>query len=419
MAPSTTSPSSPILSSSPPGIKHPNLVLRQASIPERHHTWTINKTSWRGILTDNAYYLREAHISSQDLTRNGGITYWILVDPATPCDPSCPQSPDHILSACETIRKPCLITRKNGEVEEVICYGIGSVYTAERHRGKGYAKTMLQLLGHQLKSLPDPSDPKKSHIRVGFSVLYSDIGKEFYAKIGWRPHQSSHISFPAKMPSSISSTKAKDVLKSDLKALCAADCTHIRRMVTKSPFKPGVEARCVQFPSIEVMDWHHAREEFIGQYATSHAPMIKGAWAAITPNAEFPPKDGSEGLDAVWVVWTHDFGEKKLVILRLHIPPVNSNNKDAVDEALRQVTIAAAQEGQAWDFKEVISWNPDDATESAVQKVFGKDTEGGYDLVHREMDSIASLMWYDREGGGEEVEPEGIEWCVNEKYAWC
>ncbi|RVD84113.1 uncharacterized protein DFL_005881 [Arthrobotrys flagrans] len=417
MAPSTTHTSSPSLSSSssPPDVKNPNLVLRPATIPERHHTWVLNKHSWKGILTDNAYYLREAHIASQDLTRNGGITYWILVDPSTPCNPTCPQSPDHILSACEVIRKPCLIARKNGEVEEVICYGIGSVYTSERHRGKGYAKSMLQRLGRQLKSLPDPSNPEES-LRVGFSVLYSDIGKEFYNRIGWRPHQSSHISFPSKLPTSVPSSKAKDVLKSDLKALCASDCAHIRRVVTKTPFAPDVEVRCVQFPTVEVMEWHHAREEFIGQYATSKVPTVKGAWISIQQGAEYPPKEGSDGSNAVWAIWTHDFAEKKLVFLRLHTPTVTSSNESTILDALKHVVIAAANEAEAWGFKEIISWNPDDITETAVKSVFG--TEAGYDLVHREMDSIASLMWYDKDGS-EETEPEGIEWCVNEKFAWC
>ncbi|KAF3935546.1 hypothetical protein ABW19_dt0202293 [Dactylella cylindrospora] len=419
MAPSTTTQDTSNLSTSPVDVKHPHLILRPATIPERHHTWTINKSSWKGILTDNAYYLREAHLSSQDLTRNGGITYWVLVDPAEPCDSECPQSPDHILSACETIRKPSLIVRKNGEIEDVICYGIGSVYTAERHRGKGYAKTMLQLLGHRLKSCPDP-DPENANLRVGFSVLYSDIGKQFYARVGWHPHQSSHISFPAKLPSSFAGKcTAKNAMKGDLKALCAVDCTYITKTVTKTPLKTGLQARCVQLPTAEVMDWHHAREEFVGQYATTKAPTVKGAWAAITKDAEFPPKEGNEGLDAVWVIWTHDFSENKLVFLRLHSPPVNKENESAVHNALRQILIAAAQEAAAWDFKETISWNPDDATVTAVESIFGKESEGGFDVVHRETDSIASLMWYDREGGGEEVEPQGIEWVVNEKFAWC
>ncbi|KAJ6259307.1 hypothetical protein Dda_6207 [Drechslerella dactyloides] len=423
MAPSTTSPSSPTVNSAPSSpidVKHPHLILRPATIPERHYSWVINSPSWRGILTENAYYLREAHLSYQDLTRNGGIMYWVLVDPAGPCKPACPETPDHILSACETIRKPCLIVRSNGEVEDVISYGIGGVYTSERHRGKGYARTMMQLLGHQLKDLPDPSDPKKAHVRVGFSVLYSDIGKQFYKKVGWQPHQSSHISFPAKLPSSVSASsatgKVKKIAKTDLKALCAVDCTHIRRFVAKTPFKAGIKARCVQLPTVEVMEWHHAREEFLGQYATTKAPTVKGAWAPLTPTAEYPPREGSEGLDSAWAIWTHDFAEKKLVFLRLHVPPVTSANKDAVSAALRALVVAAAEEAQAWGFSEILSWNPDDLTEEAVKSVVGEES---YDLVHRENDSIASLMWYHREGGSEEVEPEGIEWLFNEKSGWC
>ncbi|KAF3924003.1 hypothetical protein ABW21_db0203877 [Orbilia brochopaga] len=392
MAPSTTSPSSPTVDSAPSSpidVKHPHLILRPADIPERHYTWVINSPSWRGVLSENAYYL------------------------------PCPQTTDHVLSACETIRKPCLIVRDNGEVEDVISWGIGSVYTSEKHRGKGYARTMMQLLGHQLKDFRDPSDPDQK-LRVGFSVLYSDIGKQFYKKVGWQPHESSHISFPSHLPSSVSVSavagRVKQIAKGDLKALCAVDCNHIRRYVAKTPFREGIKARCVQLPVVEVMDWHHAREEYIGPYVTNKTPSVKGAWVPLTNTAEYPPREGSEGLDSAWVIWTHDFALKKLLFLRLHVPPVTSTNQDSVSAALRALIVAAAVEAQAWSFDEIISWNPDDLTMDAVKNVFGEES---YDLVHREKDSIASLMWYDRESGGEEVEPENIEWLFNEKCGWC
>jgi len=172
MAPTSTSPSRPSLphTTTANGTK---LVLREANIDERHFTWTLNAGEWKGPLNEQAYYLREAHIGSQAITREGGQQYWILVDADD--DYSRRDAEGHrlpnILSACETIRKPSMIFKMNGDTEEVVSYGIGGVYTAAEYRGKGYAKTMLNLLAQQLREYHHGGK------RSGFSVLYSDIGK--------------------------------------------------------------------------------------------------------------------------------------------------------------------------------------------------------------------------------------------------
>jgi hypothetical protein len=142
-------------------------LLRHPTPTELTHIRTQHSTCWAGALTVSQYLTREDHIASTPLTRNGGMTQWVLVDAAA--------DPAHVLASCEAIRKKALVAHppvdgeKRVPVEEVVAYGIGSVFTPPECRGNGYAKVMLTMLGERLK--------RHNGQRAGFSVLYSDIGK--------------------------------------------------------------------------------------------------------------------------------------------------------------------------------------------------------------------------------------------------
>lgn len=77
----------------------------------------------------------------------------------------------------------------NADTRDVISYGIASVYTPTLHRGKGFARTILQLVhyliapGSLLPSFPAKWGPKPTigPMDGDFSVLYSGIGDKYYA----------------------------------------------------------------------------------------------------------------------------------------------------------------------------------------------------------------------------------------------
>ena len=157
------------------------LILTHPTPSERNATWTLNANNWGKALGLDNYLEREEHLLTAPLAENGGITHWILVDG------SLPENERQILSSCESLRKPALIAKK-GTVREVITHGIGSVFTQEECRGRGYAGRMLRELGPKLKT-HQVKEARKESI---FSILYSDIGKKFYAKHGWQPFPSTH-----------------------------------------------------------------------------------------------------------------------------------------------------------------------------------------------------------------------------------
>ena len=149
----------------PPG-NSPNLAIVPATPVEYRQCVLLNCPSWSGPLSTEAYIRRETHLAAQTVTINGGLSCWILVDKTES------KRPRTILAACESQRKRALVAEKGGKVREVITYGIGSVYSREEYRGKGYGLRIMAELRKRLENW-QPEEER----RTDFTVLYSDIGK--------------------------------------------------------------------------------------------------------------------------------------------------------------------------------------------------------------------------------------------------
>ena len=149
-----------------PPSDSPKLHLVHPTEDEKTATWTANGQVWRGQLSLPAYLRREVHLANQSFTKDGGITFWILVDTSSTANPRT------VLASCETLRKRALIAKKGQKVQEVISHGIGSVFCDPEYRGKGYARRMLVELGKMLDTWQQQDGNK-----VDFTVLFSDIGK--------------------------------------------------------------------------------------------------------------------------------------------------------------------------------------------------------------------------------------------------
>jgi hypothetical protein len=146
-----------------PDKRSPTLALLHPTEEEKLAVWKRNGAEWRGALSLEAYLRRETHLGNQDFTKNGGITFWILVDTAA--------KNRVILSACETYKKKALVAR-NGKIEETVTHGIGSVFCPPECRKRGYAGVMMKMVGEALKTWQVAGEEQ-----CAFSILYSDIGK--------------------------------------------------------------------------------------------------------------------------------------------------------------------------------------------------------------------------------------------------
>ena len=339
------------------------------------------------------YIQREEHLMETPLSRNSGVTHWILTPNA-----SAPDSRP-ILATCETLRKRALVRSADGEVRDVITHGIGSVFADPKYRGRGYAGRMLRDVGEKLKTWQTNEGTE-----CLFSILYSDIGKTYYAGHGWVPFPSTHVEFPPNPQTSSQETagRAKPLTDAELPPLCALDEQYIRQEL--SNIKDD-RVRVALIPDYDTMVWHHMRENFMTKKLFGRSPTVKGAIAG-------------ESGSRVWAVWTRMYtglldksdSENILHILRLVIENDSAQETAANAEKLKSILEVAQREAKEWRSGHVELWNPTPYVRSLVQSLAVEHSE-----VEREKDSIASLRWYGHGSGG----VENIEWVGNEKHGWC
>jgi hypothetical protein len=377
-------------SNSPPRDSLPSsssaeLILTHPTTNERISTWTLNSKNWGSALGLSSYLERENYLLTVPLARDSGITHWILTLSSSPPD-SRP-----IFASCESLRKHALVRGPNGNIKDVITHGIGSVFCDPQYRGKGYAGRMMKDLGPILKGWQAESKP------CAFSILYSDIGKKFYAGHGWKPFPSTHIAFPPSALPPSANTTLKALINSDLPNLCALDEKYIRKELANAQ---DSKTHVALVPDCDTMQWHHLREDFLTKKLFNRSPSIKGAIAI-------------SGLSRIWAIWTRSYygpidsssSGNTLHILRLVI-----ENQDDVEnniKGLKGIIQLAQKEAQEWRLKHVELWNPTSYVKNLIEKTGLEHSD-----VEREEESIASLMWY----GDDKDE---VVWVGNEKYGWC
>ncbi|KAF2472064.1 uncharacterized protein BDR25DRAFT_333511 [Lindgomyces ingoldianus] len=395
----------------------PTLALVHPTEEEKLIQFKLNGVEWRGALSLPAYLRREEVLSKQSLTRDGGITYWILVDTAAKENPLDPSSSARLpLASCETYRKKALVWQ-DGKVHETISHGIGSVFCAPHLRKRGYAARLMQELGKLLRT-----HHTSKQTESWFSVLFSDIGKKFYAEHGWEPFNSAHVCIPAGVSESLDANSlptVRPLRKEHLAELCKIDEALVRKTLESRAKNSNTAVALI--PDIETIRWHHAREDFVGTELHGKTPDIKGAMV------------GSEKGKRIWCYWTRMWynsnpAEAKgntLHILRLVIEDEGRNDWERSgrshmngaapdhnhDAAIASLLLMAQREAQEWNMEEIEAWNPSSAMMAAAQKL-----DPNAKVVNRDMESITSLKWFPSHDG---PVADSIDWIGNEKYCWC
>ncbi|HLM71259.1 MAG TPA: hypothetical protein VK459_01150, partial [Polyangiaceae bacterium] len=120
--------------------------------------------AWGQGLSPEGFAERERRLRAQAWAREVMLT-WLLVDEA-----------GEILASCETFRMESALHQKDGDPIAGSTYGVASVFTEPKLRGRGYASRMMALLPAALLA----RDPGALSI-----VLFSDVGPGIYARVGY------------------------------------------------------------------------------------------------------------------------------------------------------------------------------------------------------------------------------------------
>jgi GNAT superfamily N-acetyltransferase len=390
-----------------PSAEHPDLVLAESTEAELQYVWGLHHPMWGPALKIEDYLAREEFLMTVPLAKNGGVTHWILTDRNAP--------PDNrpIYASCESLRKRALASRLGPDgplVQDGIAHGVASVFTNPEYRGKGYASRMMKELGPRLAEWSEgrkgpQSEEKNGNARSLFSVLYSDIGKTFYAKTGWEAFESTHLSFKpaAAAAGEAPSPDVKLLGYHDLAMLCHLDENLLRakmEQAARSLPSSGKKACAALVPELDQILWHLMREDFMTKHIFHKTPEARGALFG-------------EAGRRIWAVWMRGYygGLDKIEgntfhILRFVVEDENSP-EDYVTEGFRAIIRVAQAEAAEWRSFDVQMWNPSELLRRAADRSGIK-----YEFVDREKDSIPSLMWY-----GDEP-TTAVDWIANEKYAW-
>ena len=172
----------------------------------------------------------------------------------------------------------------------------------------------------------------------------------------------------------------------------------------------GSKPAVALIPDLETIQWHHAREEFVGQEVHGKVPQIKGAIV------------GDEVGKRVWCYWTRVWYNEDVSvvkgntmhILRLVVEDDVLSLRDVSEgdsKAVAALLACAQREAEDWKTEHVESWSPSPSALAGAQLL-----DKSASVIDRDSESIASLLWYpDRDGAA----ADQVDWIGNEKYGWC
>ena len=333
------------------------------------------------------------------------MTMWILVDRYLP--------PNNrpILCSCETFRKRSFVA-KNGMLSVKIVHGVASVFCNPAYRRRGFASRMMSELAEVLRKWQTTAED------CAGSVVYSDIGKSFYAAFGWYAFADNNMHVELYPQAAITALETAELGAEDLEPLCIKDQELIRRQMKRKSTDGRLQMMLV--PDHDHMLWHHKKEEYVCEKLFGKKPTVKGAVVGLPGRR-------------IWAIWTHRFysnpatasSDNTLYILRLVVEDQEPSEndllglKDSSTEttrlgiltgSLKAVLQHAQAEAADWGLGKVCMWHP-------TPLVLGLILQTGlpHRVIERTDEGIASLLWFD-EGSGSK---DKIQWIGNEKYGWC
>ncbi|KAI8810576.1 hypothetical protein BJ742DRAFT_800907 [Cladochytrium replicatum] len=370
------------------------------------------------------------------------FTSWVLVDASVSPLETSVSSSEEILSACETFEREAWVRLPGSpDLRRIRIHAIASVYTSEPHRGKGHASTMIELLRSKLTSpefvvsnetRPWHEVPKLAEVPYPLqaSILYSDIGPNFYAKLGWLPHKAVHTEIDvatalasvtawAELAASseqllwIDASEIDDIVQMDIKSLES----ELAKSAESSPF-------AVHFAvplDGDSVRWHLRRSQFYYEKFASEETRTSVGALEKRAGARWDVGSSSDPF----VLWKHDFKDSKLNVLRFRY-----RGQDGSTEPARALLGAAMLEAYRCGLEKVVYWDAGAIWESVDGD--GKNFEpkaelpAGISIVTRTKSSLPSLAYWGPRSANETssdlwmdyVAGKDIVWLNNEEHAW-
>ncbi|RIB06904.1 hypothetical protein C2G38_2215937 [Gigaspora rosea] len=360
--------------------KYQDLIVVEATPEQARITNRNSYMSWGyPLLTLDEYVEREQILANNEFCSEN-LKVWILV--SKECNLSIdPEST--ILSQCETYKRQTLMTLSSGQIQEVIGYCITALFTPPKHRKKGYAAKMLELLNNKLRF----------EYNAKFSYLYSEIGPDFYSRLGWKIYSHKEIKFKVedKYLAPLSHSELIVAInQSNLESVINKDCEFIKKDLINLNKKT-----IVILPTKPAFDWLFQKAKLYSKFhADINDPRQFGAMILNEKNVSI---NENEELLERFIIWSHDFKDNRLFIIRF---------RSDSPYTTRLLIHQAMQEASKFQFKQIILWNPDLSLFNISNDLNVFDGE-----VTDRIESLPYLSWY-------EDDDDYVDWMLIERYSW-
>lgn len=289
-----------------------------------------NGSTWSGEYLSREEYADREHILGQselgqlhksgdhidrfeDNAKHLGIKYFVLKDLTLPETSKTSQ----IVASCETMnRVGWVMVPGSEEITPVLTACVGGVFTLKHHRGRGYAKKMIDQLNHMYDSLSESSDdPFLKYMTID---LYSEVD-EYYSRNGF---VSYHVPVYEIHQLAALETRYCDALgqanKSPVRTLGYNDYEDLvelqRQQFRKQmvEYNDGSKFLFTVKPTLETYMWFEDRDIFVSKKFHEEKPIRFGA--ALS--------DGSH------IVWHHSWTSHSLYIIKVYIATGETQNAD-------------------------------------------------------------------------------------------
>ncbi|KAG1859208.1 hypothetical protein F4604DRAFT_1589089 [Suillus subluteus] len=355
-----------------------------------------------GNLSLVEYIKRDEEMDVLEHAKEGKMITWVLApreDPTTL----------DFMSACRTYKRASLVAyppssvSEPNTVHETTSYGIAAVFTPPSKRGRGYAGHMMRLLHWVIASrdnLPEFPEawgtPPEEVAGAGgglFSVLWSDVGEEFYRSAGpggegdgWETRG------PVSTIWEVDTEEGDDegwkwLTQEQLKGLWDHDAVLIRKELENMLVENGLHevarptALVTCLPTNGVAAFQIPRATY-----SSNFSMAGGFWGVQSLS--------NPDTYASWSVEMQP-SPPTLIVTRLWA------SEDTFPGLIAKIKKAARRSG----IRKVEVWNLRVGLSNVAEKT------GGQTFIRSE--HLPQIMWY---GPGT---TKNAEWVHNEKFCWC
>lgn len=284
----------------------------------------LQRKEWCPALTMDQFLTREEALSGHYWARERMQTWILIQDDVHPEED---ELHNFALASLETFRLDVVMGPKE---ERGTAYGVGTVFTAEELRGKGYASELCRQILTTLENID-------SHALA--AVLYSDVGPSIYSKCGFFVAQKNPKSFflglgPEKEKNKILAQKATKGVERLTRDKIGPIVDKLCEEVASSY---GREEAFTILPTSGQVSWLLEREHVVA--ATCHVTPLPSCGALI---------GGS------WGVWTADMSKGKnfVKILLLKVGDVAEEAASVLASAILSSSEQQVDEGG------VVLWGP-------------------------------------------------------------